>query len=97
MDRNTRLLSYRTLRDRADAVRESIWRRAQAHTIAAGLDCAGTIHNAIVSRDNQKPWRGVDYDHADKAQALFGRQFCAHRWLSRLVERRGYSAFTWDS
>lgn len=88
--------SYRDLRDRADAVRWSMWHRAQRLCEAAGLDCAGTIHNARIDRDRGRPWRDVDYAKADAAHDLFDRQFVARRWLSRLVEDRGMAAFSWD-
>ncbi|TAL40894.1 MAG: hypothetical protein EPN91_12040 [Salinibacterium sp.] len=91
-----RKLCYRSLRERAEAIRWSMWHRAQRLCEAAGLDCAGTIHNARIDRDRGRPWRGVDYAKADAAHDLFGRQFIATRWLSRLVEARGQSAFIWD-
>lgn len=90
-------LYYPDLRARADAVRRSIWRRAQAATVAAGLSNAGHLHNALVSRDYGKPWREVDYSKARLARRLFDSQFKANRWLSALVERRGVYAFDWGN
>lgn len=87
---------YCRLRARAEAVRWSIWNRAQRLCEAAGLDCAGTIHNARISRDQGRPWTGVDYEKADRAHALFDSQFRATRWLSRLVQARGLDAFEWN-
>ncbi|MDP3610536.1 MAG: hypothetical protein Q8R98_01660 [Rubrivivax sp.] len=92
----TAKLDYRALRARVDTVRWSIWNRAQRLCVASGLDCAGTIHNARISRDQGRPWVGVDYAKADKAHELFERQFQASRWLSRLYETRGPNAFHWS-
>lgn len=88
-------LDYASLRARAEAVRWSMWNRAQRLCVASGLDCAGTIHNARVARDQGRPWAHVDYHLADQADALFDRQFQATRWLSELVRRRGLDAFIW--
>lgn len=88
-------VDYATLRARAEAIRWSMWNRAQRLCLASGLDCAGTIHNARIARDQGRPWPGVNYDLADKAHALFDRQFQATRWLSDLVRRRGLDTFIW--
>lgn len=90
-------LDYVALRSRAEAYRASVWHRAQALTVAAGLDCYGTIHNAMIDYNRGRPWRGVDYSKARAARRLFERQFAAQDALSRLYARRGYAAFTWGS
>lgn len=90
-------LHYNTLRNRVEAVRWSIWRRAQALTVAAGLDSAGTLHNAMISLNQGRPWAGVDYRKATEAHRLFDRQFAAHNWLRRFYENRGPHAFDWSA
>jgi hypothetical protein len=87
---------YAALRARADAVRWSIWKRAQAACDAAGLTDAGILHNAIVGADVGRPWRGVDYAKAREARRLFDQQFRAQRWLSNLYRQRGPAAFDWS-
>ena len=88
-------LSYNALRNRADAVRWSIWRRAKAACIAAGTGDAGVNHNALVSAEYGKPWREVDYSKARLARRLFASQFDAKHVLDRLVARKGFDAFDW--
>ena len=88
--------SYRRLKERAEAVRRSRWRRAQDLCEAAGLSDAGHLHNALVAYNRGKPWRSVDYSAARAAKRLFDSQFVADRWLSALYERRGPQGFTWD-
>lgn len=95
MTRPLAKLEYAPLRTRVEALRWSMWNRAQRLCVASGLDCAGTIHNARISRDQGRPWRGVNYDLADRADAIFDSQFKAQRWLSELVRRRGLDAFIW--
>jgi len=86
---------YSVLRERAERIRWSIWRRAQAACVAAGLDCYGTVHNALVSYDQGRPWPRVDYSKARLAKRLFDEQFKGTRWLSELVRTRGLYAFDW--
>lgn len=89
--------SYDALRRRADAVRWSIYNRAQAACEAAGLSDAGILHNALVGADTGRPWRGIDYAKAREARRLFDQQFQAQRWLSGLYRQRGPDAFTWEA
>lgn len=85
------------LLNRADRVRESIWRRAQAACEAAGLSDAGHLHNALVSRDQGKPWREVDYSKARLARRLFDSQFAARRLVSAYIQRKGAHNFAWEA
>lgn len=90
-------LNYHALRARAEAVRQSRWRRADAACRAAGLgaiSCA--LHNALVSLDYGKPWARVDYSKARLARRILDSQFDATRWLSRLYDTRGPAAFDWS-
>jgi hypothetical protein len=50
----------------------------------------------MVSLNRGRPWAEVNYAKARRAQRLFDSQFAADRWLSSLLERRGYQAFAWD-
>lgn len=80
-----RTLNYHRLRDRAAAYRESVWNRAQALCLAAGLDAAGTVHNAMVGLARGEPWPRVDYAKAAEAHRLFtDGQWRAHRVVDRL-------------
>lgn len=94
--KQTAPLPYHPLRQRAERLRNSIWQRAQAECRAAGVWDYGHLHNALVSADNGKPWREVDYSRARSAARLFERQFDAVRWLTRLYEKRGPSGFIWS-
>jgi hypothetical protein len=87
-------LDYRAIRSRVEAYRSSVWKRAQATCVAAGLDAYGTLHNAMVSYDQGKPWREVDYSKARLARRLFEQQFAAHRVLDRLYSKHGPNGFT---
>ena len=49
-----------------------------------------------LEQDRGRPWAEVNYAKARRAQRLFDSQFAADRWLSSLLERRGYQAFAWD-
>ena len=53
---------------------------------AAGLDF-GTLHNAMVGAHYGKPWRGVDYSLARKAQRQQRELFSASAILDRWCER----------
>jgi hypothetical protein len=81
---------------RADTVRQSIWRRAQAACRAAGLSDYGHLHNAMVSRDMGRPWREVDYSKARLARRLFKAQEAAPRLVRDYIDRKGMRAFTWE-
>lgn len=86
---------YQALRERAERIRWSRYRRALAACRAAGLDII-CLHNAMVGFANGKPWREVDYSHARRASRILESQFDATRWLSDLVRRRGVRAFDWN-
>lgn len=96
MATNQAPLPYHALRARAEAVQHSIRSRAFNECRAAGLIDYGHLHNALVAAAHGNPWPRVDYERARLASSLFARQFIATRWLSRLYDQRGPSAFTWS-
>ena len=69
----------RAMADRSRASRRTSLERTLR---AAGLDFS-TLHNAMVGLHYGKPWRGVDYSMARKAQRQQAQLFEA----SRIVER----------
>ena len=84
----TRYHDYGPLKDRAERYARMVRDRAEKHSRLAGLGNLGCqLHNSLVSRDYGKPWRGVDYHHARKAQWLLRKQHDAHRLLDKLYRR----------
>ena len=94
---NWKLQSIR-LRAMADRTSSMIRTRARATALKAGLDPSIAFlhaHNAMVGRDNGRPWPEVDYSLARKVLWLEGRSWEPHRIAGR-ISRRAWERINHD-
>jgi len=81
--------TYPAMRERAEAVAESIYQRARAACEASGLDpdyLGIHPHNAMVSYNAGQPWQGIDYSKVRLCQRLIERS-----WEPMRIVRRWYA------
>lgn len=80
----------------ADRTKKMIHVRAvKAYCLAMGETytadsqlCNCIIHNSIVSRDNGKPWKEVNYSHMRRARWLVQRSFEPSRVVTAWYQRK---------
>jgi hypothetical protein len=78
-----------TVNARADRVRQSLMDEARQTAVEAGVgQYLGTaLHNALLARRQGRPWQGVDYHLARRAQWLIERSYEPGRLVERILAR----------